>query len=84
MLTRTTNHADGDGLAEKGLVYDLLHSGATAQVEPTLRNSKGAVFFGENIAFAEGGTKGKRVLCSLIIRIREIEIIYRVQCGRVL
>ncbi len=30
VLTRTTNNTDGDGLAKKGLMYNLLYSSATA------------------------------------------------------
>ena len=83
-LTRTANHADGNGLAEKGFVYDLLYSGAASQMEPALRDCKGAVFFSENIAFAKGGTEGKWVLGCFVVRVREIEVIYWVQRGRVL
>ena len=83
-LTRTTNDADGDGLAEKGLVDHLLNAGTTAQMEPTLRNGESAVLFSESITFAEGGTEGKRVPGSFVVSVREIEIIYRVQRSRVL
>lgn len=83
MLTRTTNNTDGDGLAKKGLMYDLLYSSTTAKMEPTFRNGERTILFCENIALVESRTEGKRVLQGLVVWIRKIEIIYWVQYGLV-
>ena len=63
---------------------DLLYSGATAQMKPALRDYECTIFFGENITFAKGGTEREGIPSSLVVRVREIEIIYGVQSGRIL
>jgi hypothetical protein len=76
--TRTSNDTDSDGLAEEGLVYDLLDSSTATKVEPALGDGKGTVFFGEDIALAKGRAERERVLRSFIVCIGKIKIIYRV------
>lgn len=62
-------------------MYDLLYSSTTAQVEPALRDDKWAIFFRKEVALSKGRAEGEWVQRGVVVRIRKIKIIYRVQPG---